>query len=138
MQRTGSILVIENEPAIIDLILDLLTDEGYVAYSAPDSVGALTAIAHHLPALVLLDMHMPDMTSVELLAQLHPAGLATTPIVLMTTLPRDAAPLLVPGSIDCLAKPFDIADMLACVAHYVQPAHNVERTIGIALNENSR
>ena len=91
MQQTGSILVIDNEPAITELILELLTDEGYVAYSAPDSVGALAAIARHLPALVLLDMHMPDMTSAQLLAQMYRAGPATTPIVLMTTAPRNAA-----------------------------------------------
>lgn len=133
VQRTGSILVIDNEPTITELILDLLTEEGYVAYSAPSGVGALAAIARHLPALVLLDMHLPDMTSVELLTQLYGAGPATTPIVLMTTLPRNAAPLLVPGSIDCLAKPFDIDDLLACVANHMQPADSMELTVGIAI-----
>jgi hypothetical protein len=38
------------------------------------------------------------------------------------TMPRDVAPLLVPGSIACLAKPFAIDDLLACVACYVQPS----------------
>jgi len=135
MQRTGSILVIENEPTTIDLILDLLTDAGYVTHSVPDGSGALNAVARHPPALMLVDMCLPDMSSAELIAQLYgadPASIPIVPIVLMTTMPRKAAPLLVRGLIECLAKPFDIDDLLACVARYVQPAHVADPTIGAA------
>jgi DNA-binding response OmpR family regulator len=132
VQRTGSILVIDNEPTIIELVLTLLTDEGYVVYSMPDSVSALAAAARHRPALLLLDTHMPDMSSVELIAQLHEMVPATMPIVLMTTAPRDAAPLLVPGAIECLAKPFDIDELIACVAHHVRPARSADPIVGIA------
>lgn len=120
MQRTGSILVVDNEPTIVDLILGLLTDEGYVAYSAPDGAGALVAVARHLPALLLLDLHMLGKGGAELIAQLRGAGPASMPIVLMTTAPRDAAPLLVPDSIECLAKPLDLDDLLARIARYVR------------------
>ena len=54
MYRTASILVVDDEPAIGDLIVEILTDEGYVAYSVPYGA-ALIAIARYLPALVLLD-----------------------------------------------------------------------------------
>jgi hypothetical protein len=47
------------------------------------------------------------------------------PIVVMTTAPDAGAALLIPGSIECLAKPFNLDDLLACVARYVQPAHVV-------------
>jgi CheY-like chemotaxis protein len=133
VQRTGSILVIDNNPTITDLILDILTDAGYVAYAAPDGAGALAAIAHHSPALLLLDIYMPDMSSAELIARLYQAGPATLPIVLMSTQPRDAAPLLVPGVIECLAKPFDIDELLVCVARYVQPAQCIDPTVGITI-----
>jgi DNA-binding response OmpR family regulator len=122
MRRTGSILVIDDDAAIVDLIVEVLTDEGYVAYAAPDGAGALATIARHRPALVLLDMWMPDRRGAALIAQAREAGLATMPMVLMTTAPRDAEPLLVPGSIECLAKPFDLDDLLVRVARYVQPA----------------
>ena len=55
-----------------------------------------------------------------------PSGL---PIVLLTASPPDAAPLLVPGAIECLSKPFDIEDLLACVARFVQPAPAVAKTL---------
>jgi DNA-binding NtrC family response regulator len=122
MQRTGSILVVDSDPPIVELLVEILTDEGYIAYAAPDGASALAAIARHPPALLLLDMRMPGMRGADLLAAVCGAGLATVPMVLMTTTPRDAAPLLVPDSIECMAKPFDLDDLLACVARHVQPA----------------
>jgi DNA-binding response OmpR family regulator len=121
MQRTGSILVVDHEPTIVDLLVEILTDEGYIAYSAPDGAGALATIARTSPALLMVDVRMPGLHGAELIAQVCEVGPATMPIVVMTTTPHDADPLLVPESIEFLAKPFDIDDVLACVARYVQP-----------------
>ena len=63
----------------------------------------------------------PRCHGATLIAHLRAACLAATPIVLMTTAPRDAAPLLVLGAGACLAKPFEFDELLACVASYVQP-----------------
>jgi two-component system, OmpR family, alkaline phosphatase synthesis response regulator PhoP len=122
VQRTGSILVIDQESTIVDLLIEILTDAGYVAYSAPDGARALAAIARYPPALLLLDIQRPDMDGAALIAQVREVELATMPIVVMTTAPRGADPLLVSESIECLAKPFDLDDLLACVARYVQPS----------------
>jgi DNA-binding response OmpR family regulator len=122
MPHTGSILVVDREPTIVDLLIEILTDEGYVAYSAPTGADVLATIASHPPALILLDMQMSDISAAELIAQLRAGGLATLPIVLLSTVSHHAAPLLVPGLIECLDKPFDLDVLLACVARYVQPA----------------
>jgi CheY-like chemotaxis protein len=127
MQRTGSILVVDNEPTIVDLLVDILTDEGHVAYSALTGADALATIARHPPGLILLDMQMSDMSAAELIAQVRVGGLATLPIVLLSTVSLHTAPLLVPGRIECLDKPFDLDDLLACVARYVQPAQAVNQ-----------
>jgi CheY-like chemotaxis protein len=127
MPRTGSILVVDNEPAIVDLLVELLTDEGYVAYSAPTGADALATITRHPPALILLDMQMSDMSGAELIARVRVGGLTTLPIVLLSTVSHHAAPLLIPGLIECLDKPFDLDDLLACVARYVQPAAAVDQ-----------
>jgi len=47
--------------------------------------------------------------------------------VLLSTVSHHAAPLLVPGRIECLDKPFDLDDLLACIARYVQPAEAVDQ-----------
>jgi DNA-binding response OmpR family regulator len=132
VQRTGSILVVDNDAAIVNLIVDVLTEEGYVAYSAVDGAHALAVIARHLPALILLDMWMPDLSGADLIARVRRSGLATMPIVLMTTVPQEVAPLLVTGVITCLAKPFILDDLLACVARYVRPVYSPE-VVGGAL-----
>ena len=121
MQRTGPILIVDGEPTIVDLLVELLTDAGYAALSASDSASTFWIIINYAPALLLLDMRMPGMDSAELITQLRGAGVVSTPIVLMSTNPNDVEPLLVPGAVRCLAKPFDIDEVLNCVAEYVQP-----------------
>ena len=121
MRPTGSILVIDREPTISDLLVEILTDAGYIAYTAPDGAGARVAIARHRPALILLDVGNHGMYGAALIAHLRAADPAIIPIVVMTTAPRDAAPLLMLGVGECLAKPFDLDELLACVARYVQP-----------------
>jgi DNA-binding response OmpR family regulator len=59
MPPTGSILIVDHEPTIVDLLVEILTDEGYIAYTAPDGAGALAAIACHPPALILLGVGAP-------------------------------------------------------------------------------
>jgi DNA-binding response OmpR family regulator len=115
-------LVVDHEPTIVELLVELLTDEGYIVYGAADGAAACAALALHLPMLILLDLGMPAMSAVQLIAQIREACLTTVPIVLMTTEPRDVERLIGPGSVECLAKPFDLDDLLACVACHVQLA----------------
>jgi DNA-binding response OmpR family regulator len=129
MRDTGSILVIDNEPTIVDLLVELLTNEGYVAYGTADGTGVLAAIARHAPALLLLDVRRPSMDGAQMIAEIHRACLTAVPIVLLTTAPLDAKSLLVPGSIDLLAKPFDIDELLACVARFVLPDQALDRRL---------
>ncbi len=126
MTCTGSILIIDREPIIIDLLVEILTDAGYIAYAAPDDASALALIAHHPPALLLLDLGCPGTNHPQRIETMRQAGLATIPIVLMTTALHNAAPLLVPGMIECLSKPFDLDELFACIARYVIPAQAVE------------
>jgi CheY-like chemotaxis protein len=53
VQPSSSILVVDREPTIVDLLLEILTDEGYIAYTLPDGIGGLVAIARH-PLIGLL------------------------------------------------------------------------------------
>jgi CheY-like chemotaxis protein len=137
VDQTGSILIIDNDSAIADLLVESLTDEGYVVYSAPDGADALGAIACHLPALILLDVGHSGVRGVEVIEHVRQTLLATLPIVVMTTAPRCAAALLVSAAVECLAKPFDLDDLFACVARYVQlptavPASYALRALAVA------
>jgi DNA-binding response OmpR family regulator len=121
VQPTGSILVVDHEPTIANLLVEILTEAGYIAYTAPDGAGARVAIARHHPALIVLDVGRPGMQGAALIEHVRAADPAMIPIVVMTTALRDTVPLLGLGAAECLAKPFDLDELLSCVARYVQP-----------------
>lgn len=120
MQRTGNVLVIDDQHDIVDLIIDFLRDEGYSVHGATDGASALATIAAQPPALILLDMFMPHMTGIELWEHLQSHELADIPVVLMTASPSAAESLLAQGATGYLAKPFDLDNLLACVKRYVR------------------
>jgi CheY-like chemotaxis protein len=116
MQQPGDILVVDDEANIVDFVVELLQDEGYPVRSALNGEIALAAIAQQPPALILLDMFMPQMTGAMLWEHLQGLGLSHIPVILMTASPRAMATM--PGATDYLAKPFDIDQLLECVARY--------------------
>jgi CheY-like chemotaxis protein len=120
MQRAGSVLVVDDQTEIVELVVDFLRDEGYRVRGLTDGAAALAAIADDPPAMVLLDMFMPHMTGSELWEDLQRQNLSYIPVVLMTASPSAAQNLLAQGATDYLAKPFDLDQLLECVARYVQ------------------
>jgi DNA-binding response OmpR family regulator len=121
MPSTQDILIIDDEIPIVDFMAEALQDEGYTVRSAWNGEHGLSEIATSFPALVLLDLHMPGMTVVEFLEQVHADGSCTVPIVIMSADQR--APTLVSTRSDVtyLFKPFDLDELLKCVARFVPP-----------------
>jgi CheY-like chemotaxis protein len=116
MRSAGDILVVDDETDIVNLVVELLQDEGYEVRSAFNGEMALAAIAQQPPAMILMDMYMPQMTGIMLLEHMRTNGIADIPVVLMTASPRAAEPLLNMDLVDYLPKPFDIDQLLECVA----------------------
>ncbi len=115
--KEGScILVIDDDPAILDLIVEVLRDEGYGVIGARDGLEALRQIDRHRPDLILLDLWMPRMNGWEFRRRQRALpGLADVPVVLLSAgggLPRHAAELDAAATI---AKPFDLAHLLRVV-----------------------
>lgn len=120
MQRAGTVLVVDDQTEIVDLVVDFLRDEGFSVRGTTDGAAALAAIGDQPPAMVLLDMFMPHMTGSELWEHLQRQNLTDIPVVLMTASPSAAQNLLAQGATDYLAKPFDLDQLLECVARYVR------------------
>src|SRR5687767_10085132 len=102
MQQLGDVLVVDDEANIVNLVVELLQDEGYTVRSALNGEAALAAIAQQPPAMILLDMYMPQMTGVMLWEQLQDQGISDIPVVLMTASPHAAESLLIQGASDYL------------------------------------
>src|SRR5512134_3055159 len=68
---TAKILVVDDEPSIANLVVSYLRKEGYEVFSAADGLAGLNAARTHMPDLVVLDIMLPGMDGLEVLAQLR-------------------------------------------------------------------
>jgi len=111
------ILIVEDEPDIVDFMRRVLQRAGYVVRSAGDGESALKAIADHLPALVLLDWMLPGVSGDRVLAQLHTTH-PNLPIIVITGDPHSLHGLHALGIDKVLMKPFTLAELLDAVVRY--------------------
>lgn len=109
----STILVVEDDPLLREVITEALSDEGYTVYEAGDGEGALERLdaMPRQPDLVLSDVRMPRLSGFELAERLAQRRLPI-PIVLMSAT-RNAPP---GESATFLAKPFSLDDLVALVA----------------------
>ena len=106
-----TILVVDDEPVIRDLVSVLLEDEGYTVHTAPDGLAAVEAVARESPDLVLTDLYMPRLDGLGLIARLRRER-PRLPIVVLSAAIRISPPAGVPF----VAKPLDAEALLAVIA----------------------
>lgn len=116
------ILVVEDEPSVRDVIAEILEDAGYAVVAARDGEEALRAAQQAPPSLVLLDLLLPQIDGFALARRLkaHPST-RYVPIIAISALgsPNDRGDALRSGCDAFIAKPFDLADLLAMVRRYI-------------------
>jgi two-component system, OmpR family, response regulator MprA len=113
------ILVVDDDEAIKSFVTMSLTDEGYVVSGASDGYEALQFLNKERPALVLLDMRMPNMDGRSLIEAYHQLPGPHAPIIVMTAgrnTKESTGDLNIQGF---LAKPFDLDDLLQLIEQYV-------------------
>jgi two-component system phosphate regulon response regulator PhoB len=113
---TANILVVEDEPAIQELLAFNVTQCGYRAISACDAEAAMAHINRALPDLILLDWMMPGITGVELARRLRAdSRTRDIPIIMLTarTDERDKVVGLESGADDYITKPFSPRELMA-------------------------
>ncbi len=109
-----SILVVDDEPALINILGILLTDEGYVVHIARDGFEAWQQIQQTPPDVLITDIRMPRLNGHGLIQLVRVNG-HRFPVVAISA---HAAKLNLPG-VHHLAKPFDIEELLATIARLV-------------------
>ena len=110
------VLVVDDEPNITELVAMALRYEGFQVKTAATGRGALTAVTQFSPALVILDVMLPDIDGTEVLKRLNSAG-AKVPIIFLTAKDAtdDKVHGLTVGGDDYVTKPFSIAELMARV-----------------------
>lgn len=113
VDTSTKILVIEDEPEIIEL-LDLgLKQQGYIVLVARDGVEGLQVLQSQLPHLVLLDVMLPRMNGWETCRRIR--EISDTPIIMLTALCSDEDKVrgLDLGADDYVTKPFSMEELVA-------------------------
>lgn len=133
------VLVVEDDAALREALVDTLELSGYAVRMAPDAESALTMLAKETPGLVLTDVQMPGMDGHELLRAIKLAS-PGLPVVLMTAFGQidRAVEAMREGAADYLPKPFEAERLLATVARYLRTAATPGATEMIAEDVASR
>jgi two-component system KDP operon response regulator KdpE len=116
------ILVVDDEPQILRALRINLKARGYDVITAADGGTALRAAAQHHPDVIVLDLGLPDIDGIEVLAGLR--GWCTTPVIVLSarTDAADKVAALDTGADDYVTKPFGMEEFLARIRAAVRRA----------------
>lgn len=110
---TTKVLVVDDEPQIVRALRINLTARGYSVVTAGTGTGALRAIASEHPDVVILDLGLPDIGGLDVLAGLR--GWSEIPVIVLSarTDSGDKIEALDAGADDYITKPFGMDEFLA-------------------------
>jgi two-component system OmpR family response regulator len=110
------ILVVDDEPSIVDAVATALRYEGYEVDEAVNGRGALASVARNEPDLIVLDWMLPDLDGIEVGRRLREQGYKTA-ILFLTAKDstENKVEALRAGGDDYVTKPFSLAEIVARV-----------------------
>jgi DNA-binding NtrC family response regulator len=113
----STILVVDDEIGIRELLSEILSDEGHVVLTAENAAAARALRQSEAPDLVLLDIWMPDTDGVTLLKEWAAGSQLTMPVIMMSghATIDTAVEATRFGALDFLEKPIALARLLAAV-----------------------
>ncbi len=119
---TARILVIDDNPEVVDILVTCLRNEGYGVLGALTSDEGLKLAILSRPDLVLLDIALPGMNGIEVLKRLRSIN-PTTKVIMVTgnTDPQLAREALQLGAVAYIDKPFDFAYLKRVIDMALQP-----------------
>ncbi len=110
------ILIVEDDPAILTGLVDLLEGEGFEVRSAKDGNAALRSYQNEKPSLILLDIMIPEKSGLDVCREIRRKD-ALTPIIMLTAKGQEVDKVvgLELGADDYIVKPFGVGELLARV-----------------------
>ena len=109
-----TILVVEDEAPIREVLAEILRDEGYAVLVASDGAAALVVVAERRPDLVLTDAMMPRLDGLGLLRRMRADPRTAAIPVIVSSAARHPSPADLEGAA-FLAKPYDLDEVLRAV-----------------------
>ena len=115
MERRKTILICDDEPALRELIRASM-DDGFEFAEASDGIIAMELAREVEPDLVILDLMLPRLSGLEVLARMNEdERLKDVPVLVITAWNETREDVLSAGADEFVAKPFDPEDLRAAV-----------------------
>jgi DNA-binding response OmpR family regulator len=116
-ENRGTVLVVEDEPTIAEVVSRYLERAGYLTLVASDGQEALATAAARWPDLVVLDLMLPRIDGLEVMRRLRERDRGRLPIILLTAKGEESDRIvgLRLGADDYVVKPFSPAELVARV-----------------------
>jgi DNA-binding response OmpR family regulator len=119
MERRKTILICDDEPALRELIRASM-DDGFEFAEASDGIVAMELAREVTPDVVILDLMLPRLSGLEVLARLNEdERLKDVPVLVITAWNETREDVLAAGADDFVSKPFDPEDLKAAVNRLV-------------------
>lgn len=115
-----TVLVIEDDLELLDLVAFVLEDEGYRVEKASDGLEGLRAVERKMPDLIILDMKMPVMNGWQFASEFKARYNGRAPIVVLTAganARRNAEEI---GAQGWIGKPFELDELVATVRRFTK------------------
>lgn len=120
----AKILVVDDEPSIVNLVTAYLKPEGYEVYTAEDGPSALKAARAFKPDLIVLDVMLPGMDGVEVLTRLRRESDVYVILLTAKTEETDRVVGLTIGADDYVTKPFSPRELVARIKSALRRLQN--------------
>ena len=125
------ILIVDDEPSLLAVLEPVIGAAGYRVTTAIDARGALAALAHVPPDLILLDLGLPDLDGKALLAQIRRTS--ALPVIVISARHQESEKIaaLDGGADDYVDKPFEIGELMARVRAALRRRAQVEAKVSV-------
>jgi DNA-binding response OmpR family regulator len=132
-ESNGTVLVVDDEPTIVEIVARYIERAGYETYQAADGPEALRLAELHRPDLVVLDVMLPGLDGIEVMRRLQERPGKRVAVILLTARGEENDRLvgLRHGADDYVVKPFSPAELVArvdAVMRRVSPPSEEEET----------
>jgi len=121
----GDILVVDDEASVVEVVCLYLQREGFDVRVARDGRAALDAIREKLPALVVLDLMLPEIDGLEIMRRLRDNAAVDVPVIMLTARRQETDRIygLELGADDYVVKPFSPAELASRVKAVLRRAY---------------
>jgi len=121
MAKNNKILIVDDEPEMVEELKEILESEGYIVDSAFNGEEALLKFNKGGINLVLLDIKMPRMNGVEVYRKMRKIN-SSIPIIIVTGsfAKKNAEQILQEGADAIIYKPFEVEELLTLIRKEIQ------------------